>query len=209
MRRAQRRQRGVTLLELLIAVAVFAIFSAMAYGGLMRLLDTRERVDAERTFWRELATAFVRMERDFAYARNRPIRAHDGTPLPAFRGAPYDPRALAEPAVELTRAGFLLTDRAAGGLQRIGYQLIDDQLLRLAWPVLDRAPLTEPERVPVLRDVEAFEVRFLQPDGRWGDYWPPPGAAPNVGWKPPAVEITLTLAGRGEYRRVFVVGAQP
>src|SRR5690606_1559579 len=178
------------------------------YGGLMRLLDTRERVDAERAFWRELATVFVRMERDFAYALNRPVRANDGTPLPAFRGQPYDPRALAEPAVALTRAGLVLANRATDALQRVGYQRVDDELLRLVWPVLDRAPLTEPERVPVLRVVGSFEVRFLLPDGRWSEYWPPPGAT-NYPWKPRAVEITLALAERGEFRRVFVVGAAP
>lgn len=208
MMRPQRRQHGLTLLELLIAVAVFAIFSAMAYGSLMRLLDTRARVDSERAFWRELATAFVRMERDFAYARNRPIRIGDGTFLPAFRGAPYDPRTLADPSVELTRSGFLLTQSARGDLQRVGYQLVGGELQRLVWPVLDRAPMTGPERVPVLHGVDAFRVRFLLNADDWSEHWPPPGVQ-NYPWKPLAVEITLTLAERGEFRRVFVVGPDP
>src|SRR5690606_17308308 len=178
------------------------------YGGLMRLLDTRERVDAERAFWRELATVFVRMERDFAYALNRPVRANDGTPLPAFRGQPYDPRALAEPAVELTRAGLVLANRATDALQRVGYQRVDDELLRLVWPVLDRAPRTECARAPGRRTVGSFGARFLMPDGRWGDDWLPPGATNHPG-KPRAVGITLALAERGEFRRVFVVGAAP
>lgn len=205
MRRAARKQLGLTLLELLIAVAVFAIFSVMAYGSLTRLLDTREQVEAERAFWRQVAAAFVRIQRDFSLARNRPVRDTDGTVRLAFRGQPYDPRALAESSVEFTRGGVLVPDNVTADLQRVGYQLIDGDLARVTWPVLDRGPVTEPERVPLLRDVEEFEVRFLQPDGGWVDYWPPPGVD-NFPWKPLAVEVTLLLRGRDAYRRVFVVG---
>src|SRR5204863_8357635 len=90
---------GFTLLEVLIAVAVFAIFSAMAYGGLMRLLDDRERVDAERAFWRETALGFHRLKQDFSLARNRAVRQNDGTRVDdqAFKGQPTDPRALGDP----------------------------------------------------------------------------------------------------------------
>jgi len=38
------RAAGFTLLELLIAVAIFALVGAMAYGGLQRVLDVCERV---------------------------------------------------------------------------------------------------------------------------------------------------------------------
>lgn len=201
-------QRGVTLLEVLIAVAVFALFSAMAYGSLMQLLANRERIDAERAFWRETALAFVRMERDFSLARMRAVRDRDGSLLPPFRGQPYDPRALAEPAVEFTRGGILVPNGSTADLQRVGYQLVDGEVLRLAWPVLDRAPVTEPERVPLLRDVEEFQVRFHQ-NGAWVDYWPPLGTAPSQPSPqglPRAVEVTLALKDRGTYKRVFLVG---
>jgi len=216
-----RRQRGVTLLEVLVAVAVFAIFSTMAYAGLMRLLDHRAQIEAERAFWRELSLAFVVMERDFSLARNRPVRDVDGSLRPdrAFRGQPYDPRALADPAVEFTRGGILVPNGFTADLQRIGYQLIDGELVRITWPVLDRAPVTEPERVPLLANVEEFEVRFYQ-NGAWIDRWPPlggvqaaappstaPSAAAPPGWAPPAVQVTLKIEGRPRYTRVFLVGS--
>lgn len=195
--------RGLTLLELLIAVAVFAIFSAMAYGGLMRLLDSRERIDAERTFWRETALGFVRLERDFSLARNRPIRNTSGEDEPAFKGQPTDPRALADPNVEFTRGGILVPNGFTADLQRVGYRVIDGDLMRITWPVLDRAPATEPIVIPLLRNVEEFEVRFYQ-NGAWIDRWPPlQGAAPPL---PQAVEVTLALTERGSYTRVFLVG---
>ena len=203
------RPRGFTLLEVLIAVAVFAIFSAMAYGGLMRLLDSRERIDAERAFWRDTALAFVRIQRDLAMARNRPIRDNYGTLRPdsAFRGQPYDPRPLAEPSIEFTRGGILVPNGYTADVQRIGYRLIDDQLIRLTWPVLDRAPLTEPVGTPLLRNVEEFEVRFYQ-NGGWIDRWPPTGLQQqNAAPLPQAIQITISLKERGTYKRTFLVGS--
>lgn len=205
MRVTPKRERGVTLLEVLIAVAVFAIFSTMAYGSLMQLLANRERIDAERAFWRDAALAFTRLERDLSLARNRQVRDRDNSLLPAFRGQPYDPRATAEPSVEFTRGGILVPNGSTADLQRLGYQLIDGALVRLTWPVLDRAPTTEPERVPLLREVEKFEVRFYH-NGAWIDRWPPLTSPQQSPALPQAVEVTLAFKDRGAYQRVFLVG---
>lgn len=203
--RTASTQRGLTLLEILVAVAVFAIFSAMAYGGLIRLLDNRERVDAERVYWRNLSTAFVRIERDFSLARNRPVRQNDGNLIPgsAFLGQPTDPRALGDPNVEFTRGGILVPNESTADLQRVGYRFVDNTLVRLTWPVLDRAPLTKPRSTPVLHDVEDFEMRFYQ-NGAWINRWPPLGTSKFV--LPEAVELTIALKGHGKFRRVFLVG---
>jgi general secretion pathway protein J len=202
-----RTQGGLTLLEILVAITVFAIFSAMAYGGLIRLLDNRERVNAERVYWRNVSLAFLRIERDFSLARNRPVRQNDGNVLPgsAFLGQPTDPRALGDPNVEFTRGGVLVPNGSTADLQRVGYRFVDNTLMRLAWPVLDRAPLTKPQSTPVLHDVEEFEMRFYQ-NGAWIDRWPPLGTTDFV--LPKAVEVTVTLSGRGKFKRTFLVGTQ-
>ena len=203
--RNARAQRGLTLLEILVAITVFAIFSAMAYGGLTRLLDSRNRVDAERVYWRNVSLAFLRIERDFSLARNRPVRQNNGNVLPgsAFLGQPTDPRALGDPNVEFTRGGVLVPNGSTADLQRVGYRFVDNKLMRLTWPVLDRAPLTNPQSTPVLRDVEEFEMRFYQ-NGAWIDRWPPLGTTSFV--LPQAVELTITLS-RGRFKRVFLVGS--
>lgn len=219
MTRTSARQAGFTLLEILVAVAVFAIFSAMAYGGLIQLLDSRARIDAERAYWREIALAFVRLQQDFTLARNRPIRSVGGGIQVQFQGQPTDPRAMADPNVEFTRGGMLVPNGFTADLQRVGYQLREDKLMRLTWPVLDRAPTTQPVSTPLLRDVEEFEVRFFQQSagspsantsGTWIDRWPPLSTqgAQQPGL-PRAVEVTVALKGRGKYKRTFLVGADP
>ena len=201
--RLKKPQGGLTLLELIVAVGVFALFSVMAYGALNRILDQRDQIEEKREYWRALSLAFLRMEEDMAQARARPVRDIDGTTLPSLRGQPTDTRALADPTLELTRGGVLVFGEGVrSDLQRVGYRLEDNVLLRLTWPVLDRAPQTKPFESPLLRDVETFEVRFYSLGGNWIDVWPVEELSEEL---PRGVEVTLTLTNGNEFKRVFFV----
>ena len=193
-----------------MAVGIFALFSTMAYGSLLRILDTRDRLETERDYWRSLNLSFLRIEEDLAQARPRSVRGPDGfLVLPAFRGQPVDSRALGDASIEFTRGGQLVIgDGARSDLQRIGYQLRDGVLLRLVRPALDQAPGGKSLELPLLEHVEEMRVRFYVTGGGWVDSWPSPsqtGAAPALNTLPEAVELTLKIEGRGEIVRVFRV----
>lgn len=209
------RAAGFTLLEVLVAVGIFALFSAMAYGSLLRILDTRDRLESERDFWRTLSLSLIQVEDDLAQVRPRTVRAPDGlNVLPAFRGQAVDSRALGEPSLEFTRGGqIVLGDGARSDLQRVGYQLRDGTLSRLVWPALDQPPVSEPRAAPLLDHVEELRVRFYnkpsaQQPGGWVNAWPgisQTGAPMPPDALPAAVELTLKIEGRGEIVRVFQV----
>lgn len=204
---ARTHASGFTLLEILVAVGIFALFSAMAYGSLMRILDTRDRLELERDFWRGLTLSLMQIEEDLAQARPRNVRNPNGLsdPRPAFLGQPVDSRALGDASMEFTRGGQLvLGDGARSDMQRIGYRLRDGNLVKLIWPALDQAPASEPREVPLLDHVQELRVRFYAPAGGWVDYWPQNPPDPN-NLLPSAVEMTLTLEGRGEFQRIFRV----
>jgi general secretion pathway protein J len=202
-----RRMSGFTLLELLVAIGVFALFSVMAYGGLTQVLESRDRVDAERAYWTGLARAMLRIEDDLLQARPRKIRDIDGAVRPELEGRPTDTRALAEPAIEFTRGGVLsLSAGARSDLQRVGYKFLEGKLLRLTWPVLDRAPTTKPQETVLLDGLEELTVQFYGPAGGWLASWPQTGGG-TTSPLPRAVEFTFKLRGRGELKRVFLVNA--
>jgi general secretion pathway protein J len=197
--------RGFTLVELLVALLIFGIFSALAYSGLSRLLDGRTRLSDEQRNWQALSQVFLRIADDVAHARARGVRDEGGfTVLPPFVGRPYDSRALAEPSLELTRGGELKYGVAPeSDLRRVAYRLKEGQLLRITWPVLDRAPTTKPLEAPLIANVETFEVRFSDSGGNTVTVWPAGGANPNS--PPPAIEVTLAVKGLGSFKRLFLV----
>ena len=200
-----RGTRGFTLLELLVALLIFGIFSALAYSGLSRLLDGRERLNDEQRLWQELSQVFLRVSDDAAHARPRGVRDEAGVALlPAFVGRPYDSRALAEPSLELTRGGELKYGvTAESDLRRVAYRLKEGRLYRITWPVLDRAPVTKPLEAPLIGNVETFEVRFADAAANTVSTWPPGGVNPNN--LPPAIEVTLAVKGVGSFKRLFLV----
>jgi general secretion pathway protein J len=195
---------GFTLLEVLVAISVFAVLSSLAYAGLTRMLEGRDRIEAERALWRNLALAMTQVEDDLAQARQRGVRDVSGTPLPPFEGRQVDPRPLAPPAMEFTRGGRYLTAESTGpDLQRVGYRVEEGKLTRLVWPMLDRPPVAEPAASVVLANVDNVTLRYHTPNGPWVDSWPDPA---NPTAMPDAVELAFDVAGVGRIKRLLMVG---
>jgi len=208
--RSTGRMAGFTLLEVLIAIAIFALISAMSYGALNQALRTRDRVEEEREFWHALTLIFLRMEDDIGQARARGVRDIGGALLPPFVGQPTDVRAVGAPNLEFTRAGVpVFGDGVRSDLQRVGYRLAEGVLTRLTWAELDRSPQSEAREAPLLGGVEELRLRFFSAAGKWEERWPPgadsfgkPAAGNEL---PRGVEVTLKLTGRDELTRLFLV----
>jgi general secretion pathway protein J len=203
---SRARAPGFTLIELLVALVIFGIFSVLAYAGLGRLLDGRVQLTEEQRVWQELSQVFLRISDDVAHARPRAVRDVSGSELRAFVGRPFDSRALAEPSLELTRGGELnYGSGAQSDLRRVAYRLKEGRLVRLTWPVLDRAPVSVPLEAPLLADVETFELRFLGATGDPVDTWPTATSGLDV--PPRAMEVTLAVKGVGRFKRLFLVNS--
>ncbi len=203
---SRARASGFTLIELLVALVIFGIFSVLAYAGLGRLIDNRGRLTEEQRVWQELSQVFLRLSDDVAHARPRAVRDVGGSELRAFVGRPFDSRALAEPSLELTRGGELnYGGGAQSDLRRVAYRLKEGRLVRLTWPVLDRAPVSVPLEAPLLADVETFELRFLGATGDPVDTWPTATSGLDV--PPRAMEVTLAVKGVGRFKRLFLVNS--
>ena len=198
-----RPVRGFTLLELLVALAVFAIMASAAYSGLRNVLFTRAAIEADNRQLATLQLALFRLAQDIEQSVPRGSRDEYGEVQPALSGG-----ALARETLQLTHAGWdnpLGQPRAT--LQRVAYRLRDGRLWRLHWGVLDRGGLLEPRETLLLERVREFRVRFLDRDD-WRDDWPPPasdeaGAKKDPDALPRAVEIGLTLEDWGEITRLL------
>ena len=70
----RQKHKGFTLIEVIIALSIFAVLSVMGYKGLSSLIQTKERVDVEDNKWQQLILFFDRFELDVKQSVNRPIR---------------------------------------------------------------------------------------------------------------------------------------
>jgi general secretion pathway protein J len=181
---------GFTLVELLVALAIFALLSGFAYRALDTMLESRDALEKESRKWRDVTLFVGRVERDLAAVlAKRRATGPSGTLLAPVSSA-IDASGPGT-GLALTRSGSPLQENALAAPQRVAYRLRDSQVERLAWTSVDAAPRDEPAAVPVLRDVRALDFRFLDPRGEWRSSWGLPGSAEGA---PAGVEMRLELA---------------
>ncbi|GAB4350020.1 MAG: GspJ family T2SS minor pseudopilin variant XcpW [Gammaproteobacteria bacterium] len=194
-------QRGFTLLELLVAMAVFAILAVMAYAGLNGVLENRRALEAQSDRLRQLQTAFLLIGRDLTQGSARWVRDELGGNLEPLKGGEGF-----VPLLELTHTGQRNPAGARRShLERVAYQVQGEELIRLRWPVIDRAQDTVPKRRTLLTGVRAVSLRFYDSGNRWQGSWPPAEQTLEESGLPRAVEITLDLEDWGRISRLFAL----
>jgi general secretion pathway protein J len=200
-----RGNRGFTLLELLVAMAIFAIVGALALGGLNAVLTQQEIARRQLDRLHQVQRAVRIIANDFSQVHPRFVRDPLGDrELPVL--APCGVEALVCMSHDGWSNPFFQLPR--GTLQRVQYRLEDRRLLREYWSVMDRTLINEPRSEVLLQDVDACEVRFVDPtgNGEWLAQWPPVQQANAAAAGLPAgVRITMTLADWGEIVRTVEV----
>jgi len=196
--RTERSQRGFTLLEILVALAIFAIASVIAYSGLNAVASTKSSLDKEIRFWRELGQVFDRMDMDFTQSLPHLFRADSGELLP-----PLSARSAAAGGfvIELSRYD---AERAP---VHVVYRCDNGALSLGVWPINANSALAAGATVatvaapvyPLLPNVDECEAAYLDANNAWRLLWP--GDQSQL--KPRAIRIRLTLAGRGQFERVY------
>lgn len=197
---------GFTLLELLVAVAIFAVLSAMAYGGLRNVIDNSQQTELSMQRLQQVQLAMLKISRDFTQLSPRSIRDEYGNSnnyILAGEGG--------DVFIEFSRGGRRNpAELLRSHLQRVAYKLEENTLSRLHWPHLDRTQEMQPHENVLLEDVESASIRFLDNSNEWHNEWPPLSATGLPGDTPAtlsAIEFTLELQDWGELVRIFPVNS--
>lgn len=189
-------QRGFTLLEILVAVAVLSILAATAYAALDRMADAVGHHRDRSESFQALQISVSRLDMDLRQLTSRSIRDRDGQTRPALEGAGS--------SLEATRAGWANPlQQTRGQLQRLSWQVDGDRLIHIRWPVTDRAPGAEPETTVFLEGVRELAFEYQDQNGQWEEQWPLQDD--QLSALPRAIQYRLVLEdGRSIVRTILV-----
>jgi len=185
-----RKQFGFTLIEVLVALVIFAVLSVLGYQGLAVILDYEQRSRTSYEKQMQLHRATAVLLQDFIHLRPRSTRDRLGGRNRAYQTT--DPDYI----VSFVRGGLpTIPGSSFGGMQRVAYSLTDeDELLRWVWPVLDAFTEVDPESTVLMTDVDAFEIYQLNAANEFEENWPPLNESLTEDVLPRMIRLEITLS---------------
>ena len=190
-------EHGFTLVEMLVALAIFGMITAAGVALLSVSARTQETSDRLLAELGELRRLGALLTADLAQAAPRRYRDRDGRPTRAFTG-----RGGGEPMLMvLVRRGWDRGEPGGAGVQRVGYRFENGRLERLAFAAIDGS--NDGIAQPLLDGVRAVRLRYRDDRGEWTDAW----EASDPLRLPAAVELITETERHGLVRQLFLVGS--
>jgi len=192
------QRTGFTLVEVLIALMIFALIAAAGTGVIALSIDNRFAVKESTDQTAELQRTRALLKADVGQVVTRRSRGPTGqADTVAVRGGSSP----GEPLLTLNRSGWSNPgERARASLQRVEYRLVEDRLERRVFTHLDGARAGPPQ--VLFRGIEAASVAFVS----LGQETPTFVPAQNRPL-PDAVRLRLTVRGYGEIDQLLLVGS--
>jgi general secretion pathway protein J len=193
------RHHGFTLLEVLIAIAIFSVISLTSFTLFDTVLkgDESSKLRTQRN--NELQTAFLIIERDLTQIARRTVRLNGEAPIDQFLKIDNDNAFSDGEGLAFVRHGWsnpgLLLPRS--DLQALAYRLDDEKLARLHYNFVDAVNGEEPKTRILINDVTSLEFDFYN-----GKKWEKKLSGKKI---PQAIGIEIEVKGYGLIRRQFLV----
>lgn len=195
LERTMIKNKGFTLIELVVAMAIFAVLTLSGWQVFNNLIKVRERTTMKAEQIAAIQETYEQLSRDFAQTIPRPA-AIGNTVEPAF--------ILQNNVFHLTKTGVIdPLQTGVSPLERVYYSVEHEQLIRLAVAQVDQNGNLVPTMTVLLNHVTDWTVSAL--DTSTNTTWPINTSTPatQTGQAaagdvtlPKAVQITLTVKGQ-------------
>ncbi len=207
-RPARQRGAGLTLIELMVAMALLGVVGVLTWRATSQMVDARERIGAELSRWQAVVHASALIERELMQIAPPELAESAAASGPATDTALPALELEADPDGHRSRLAWTVVG-GEQGFGRVELRHQDGRLEALVWP--DREARGEAVRLPLLDGVNALRWRLLAA-GRAHTQWPAAespsrrrGRVAPITPLPEAVEFTLELADVGPIVRVLAL----
>ena len=188
---------GFTLLEMVVAVAIFAVMASIAYSGLNHTIKTGNQVSESNQRLSELQFALSYFSRDWLQVSSRKVRNQYGDEESNI--------VIEDNSISFTRSGWSnLLQRKRSNLQRVQYLVLDSKLVRRHWLSLDQGIGEEPFDSVMLHNVKTLEINFVDSADKNIDSWPNE-IIQDGSSSPIALKIAVEIASLGKTWRYLEI----
>jgi general secretion pathway protein J len=195
------KSSGFTLLEILIALFIFAILALLLSSALHNVIGIQSRTEQNADRLHDTQIALLMMSRDITQAINRPVFTAGGGQEAAFVGKPT--------SFTFTHAGVSNANGKVlrSTLQRVRYFIDGTTLWRYTWAALDQAPQSAPLKRALLTNIESASFEYLDSKKVFRHEWPAQDGTREL--LPRAVRINFVIKGWGKLSQLYVIPAEP
>lgn len=164
-----KKQRGFTLLEMIIAVMIFAVVSTVSYTSLIRFFDQSQRIETAHARLEQIQKLFSLLEQDIRYVVPRPVH-YNNTTYAAMEVYTNRPVFTGE-KMQFTTSRPTPLNKMAQTNFRVSWRINDNTIYRYSWKELDIKDRVLGDIDPELQhiqhvasDIESFEITLQRHD---------------------------------------------
>lgn len=202
LRTRQAVTRGMTLLEVIVAVAIMGMISLLIYGAFDSIARGKKGEAIRGDRYRTGREAMARMTREFSAAflsMHNPLIVAQYTRKTAFVGENINAGDRVDFASFAHRR--IERDNPESDQAEVGYFVAKDpevegkfDLARREQTPLDLEPRKGGSTSVLVEDIESFELQYLDPqNGQWVDTWDSTQQSGQFNRLPLEIRITLVL----------------
>ncbi|MFQ6332669.1 type II secretion system minor pseudopilin GspJ [Methylophilus sp. 3sh_L] len=188
-----RTSLGLTLIELVIAIAILQILGLLSYRALAEVIHSNERLDSEFTRWRSISHSIQHIDTELqqVIGTSRKIDAKD-------KPTPQATMTLVRNDFGNQELHFQRLDNNQGSI-RVSYRIRQGNLEWLRWNSLESGNM--PKVDVLLENVARINWQFINNGERLAN-WPPSSSTSQI---PDGVLIKLELPDQGTITRMVAL----
>jgi general secretion pathway protein J len=192
------QHQGFTLIEMVIAVAIFAVMMVIAFPGLTHIAKVGDQVGQSNSRLSELQFALTYLNRDWTQVSSRKILDQYGDEKPHI--------IIEDNSISFTHSGWSnLLQQKRSELQRVQYLVKENQLIRHYWISLDQVTAEEPISTVLIDEVESFSVYLIDSAEEPIERWPLDGQDTQRVNNPIALRVEIDLKKFGQVHRIMEI----